>query len=178
MLRSSPNPRWSEATEAFWRETLDHCRNRGQILAVGAGLPLRTRNSMDYPQKLSDLKLYDFSSAMAALKRMDITFPHEAQSKPGPEPIDNTMVVLGAEWSGLSHQCHKVAMKWRRWLRRTCETQGRQWATSLWRDAPDGFGYENLPACDPARSSSFHVMPWTQGAAFPGRSSRPRADRP
>lgn len=90
-------PRWSEATEAFWLQTLDRCRRRGQILAIGAGLPVQTRNSMGTPQKLSDLKLYDFSAAIAALKRMDTTFPHEAQSKPGPEPIDNTMVVLGAE---------------------------------------------------------------------------------
>ena len=90
-------PRWSEATEAFWRETLDLCRNRGQILAIGAGLPVQARNSMGTPQKLSDLKLYHFSAAIAALKRMDTTFPHEAQSKPGPEPIDNTMVLLGAE---------------------------------------------------------------------------------
>ena len=90
-------PRWSEATEAFWRETLDRCRNRGQILAIGAGLPVQTRNSMGTPQKLSDLKLYDFSAAIAALKRMDTTFPHAVQGKPGPEPIDNTMLVLGAE---------------------------------------------------------------------------------
>ena len=32
-------PRWSEATEAFWRQSLDRCRTRGQILAIGAGLP-------------------------------------------------------------------------------------------------------------------------------------------
>ena len=90
-------PRWSEATEAFWRETLDRCRNRGQILAIGAGLPVRTRSSMGTPQKLSDLKLYDFSAAIAALKRMDTTFPHAVQGNPGPEPIDNTLLVVGAE---------------------------------------------------------------------------------
>ena len=90
-------PRWSEATEAFWRETLDRCRNRGQILAIGAGLPVQTRNSIGTLQKLSDLKLYDFSAAIAALKRMDTTLPHAVQGKPGPEPIDNTMLVLGAE---------------------------------------------------------------------------------
>jgi hypothetical protein len=90
-------PRWSEVTEAFWRETLDRCRNRGQILAIGAGLPVQTRNSMGTPQKLSDLKLYDFSAAIAALKRMDTTFPHAVQGNPGPEPIDNTLLVVGAE---------------------------------------------------------------------------------
>ena len=36
-------PRWSEATEAFWRQSLDRCRTRGQILAIGAGLPAKTR---------------------------------------------------------------------------------------------------------------------------------------
>src|SRR6266849_2533295 len=32
-------PRWSEATETFWHQSLDRCRTRGQILAIGAGLP-------------------------------------------------------------------------------------------------------------------------------------------
>jgi hypothetical protein len=90
-------PRWSEATEAFWRETLDRCRNRGQILAIGAGLPVQTRTSMGNPHKISDLKLYDFSTAIAALKRMDTTFPHAVQGKPAPEPIHNTMLVVGSE---------------------------------------------------------------------------------
>jgi predicted amidohydrolase len=90
-------PRWSEATEAFWRKTLDRCRNLGQVLAIGAGLPVHTRNSIGSPQKLSDLKLYDFSVAVAALKRMDPTIPHAVQGNPGPEPIDNTLLVVGAE---------------------------------------------------------------------------------
>jgi predicted amidohydrolase len=106
-------PRWSEATESFWREALDRCRNRGQILAIGAGLPVQTRSSIGAPQKLSDLKLYDFSSAIAALKRMDTTFPHEAQSKPSPEPIDNTMVVLGAESAAFFQRVPVPVGMWR-----------------------------------------------------------------
>jgi hypothetical protein len=34
-------PRWSEATEAFWRDSLDSWRTRDQILALGAGLLMR-----------------------------------------------------------------------------------------------------------------------------------------
>jgi hypothetical protein len=90
-------PRWSEATEAFWRQTLDGCRRRGQVLAIGAGLPVQTRTSKHTLQKLSDLKLYDFSAAIAALTSMDTTPPHAFQGKPGPEPIDNTLRVVGAE---------------------------------------------------------------------------------
>lgn len=90
-------PWWSEATEAFWRQTLDHCRMRGQILAIGAGLPVSTRTSQHNLQKLSDLKLYDFSAAIDALTRMDTTPPHAIQGKPRPEPVDNTMLVVGAE---------------------------------------------------------------------------------
>ena len=90
-------PRWSEATEAFWRQTLERCRRRGHILAIGAGLPVQTRTGKDALQKLSDLKLYDFSAAIDALTRMDTTSLHAVQGNPPPEPIDNTMLVVGAE---------------------------------------------------------------------------------
>ena len=90
-------PRWSEATEAFWRRTLDRCRGRGQILALGAELPVQTLTGESTMQKLSDLKLHDFSAAIDALTRMDTTPPHAVQGKPGPEQIDNTMLVVGAE---------------------------------------------------------------------------------
>jgi len=90
-------PRWSEATEAFWRQTLDGCRRRGKILAIGAGLPVQTRTGKDGQQKLSDLKRYDFSAAIDALTRMDTRPLHAVQGNPSPEPIDNTMLVVGAE---------------------------------------------------------------------------------
>jgi len=90
-------PRWSESTAVFWSQTLDRCRRRGQVLAIGAGLPVQMRNRMGTLQKLSDLKLYDFSAAINALTRMDSTPPHAVQGKPSPEPIDNTMLVVGAE---------------------------------------------------------------------------------
>jgi hypothetical protein len=90
-------PRWSEATEAFWRQTLVRCRRRGQILAMGAGLPMETLTGKNAPQKLGDLKLYDFSAAIDALTRMDTTPPRAVQGKPGLEQIDNTMLVVGAE---------------------------------------------------------------------------------
>ncbi|HEX4133242.1 MAG TPA: hypothetical protein VHY84_01370 [Bryobacteraceae bacterium] len=94
-------PRWSEATEAFWRQSLDRCRTRGQILAIGAGLPARTGLPQGDRERLSDLRSYDFGAAVDALKRMDMprAIPGSKVSliKPRPEPIDNTMLIVGAE---------------------------------------------------------------------------------
>jgi apolipoprotein N-acyltransferase len=87
-------PRWSEATEAFWRQSLDRCRARGQILVIGAGLP---RPNQDNIQKLSDLRLYDFGASIDALKRMDTASVHAIERSPGTEPIDNAVVVVGVE---------------------------------------------------------------------------------
>jgi hypothetical protein len=90
-------PRWSAATEAFWRQSLDQCRMRGQILALGAGLPADKRAGTNDPQKLTELKLYDFSPAIDALRTMHATPLHTITAKPRPEPTDNTMLVVGAE---------------------------------------------------------------------------------
>lgn len=96
-------PRWSEATEGFWREALDRCRTRGQVLAFGAGLPAKTGTNGGDEEKLGDLRSYDFSTAIDALTRMDTNIPHAVQSRPRPEPIDNTVLVVGAE-SGTFYQ--------------------------------------------------------------------------
>jgi len=104
-------PRWSEATEVFWRQSLDQCRSRGQILAFGAGLPAKARAGQDKRGSLSELRSYDFGPAIDALKRMDAPRaihgsafslathapPADDLMKPYPEPIDNTLLVVGAE---------------------------------------------------------------------------------
>jgi hypothetical protein len=98
-------PRWSEATEAFWRQSLDRCRARGQILVIGAGLPATPRLPKDDPERPSDLRSYDFDAALGALERMDTALPRAVHRKvfsqdlikPRPEPIDNTLLVVGAE---------------------------------------------------------------------------------
>jgi hypothetical protein len=96
-------PRWSPATEAFWRQSLDRCRARGQILAIGAGLPAKTGRSSDDREELRDLRSYDFGAAIDALKRMDTpravhgsAFSNDLM-KSLPEPVDNTMLIVGAE---------------------------------------------------------------------------------
>ena len=66
-------PRWSQATDAFWRQSLVRCRTRGQILAIGAGLAANSGHSNDDREKLSDLWSYDFSAAIDALNKMDTT---------------------------------------------------------------------------------------------------------
>lgn len=88
-------PRWSEATEAFWRPFLDRWRSRGQILAIGAGLPHHI--SQEKQANLGDLRLYDFSSALHALRAMDATRFHIATAIPRSQPTDNAMLLVGAE---------------------------------------------------------------------------------
>lgn len=90
-------PRWSEATETFWRKSLDRCRRRGQILVIGAGLPATARRSEYDREKLADLKAYDFGPAIDALRAMDTTPLHTVQAKPRPEATDNTMLLVGSE---------------------------------------------------------------------------------
>jgi apolipoprotein N-acyltransferase len=98
-------PRWSEATEAFWRQSLDRCRSRGQILAIGAGLPAQTGTGQNASEKLSDLTSYDFGAAIATLKGTDTLWSRAMnrsgvsndQMKPRSEPTDNTLLIVGAE---------------------------------------------------------------------------------
>lgn len=89
-------PRWSEATEAFWRQSLDGCRRRGQILAIGAGQPARVGIPINNREKLNNLRSYDFSAAINALNNID-TQSSRIPIKLSPEPIDNTLLVVGAE---------------------------------------------------------------------------------
>lgn len=98
-------PRWSEATESFWSKTLDQCRRRGQTPALGAGLPAQTATPKDKSQKLNDLKAYDFGAAVETSRNMDMqqhlpaarSRSFSSWTKPQGEPIDNTMLIVGAE---------------------------------------------------------------------------------
>jgi hypothetical protein len=98
-------PRWSESTEAFWRQSLDRYRTRGQILAIGAGLPANTRTPKDNREELSDLRSFDFGAAIGVLKRTDpqsapamqMRVPPNPVIKPRPAPVDNALLIVGAE---------------------------------------------------------------------------------
>jgi hypothetical protein len=88
-------PRWSEATETFRRQSLDRCRTRGQILAMGAGLPVKADPARDDRERLTDRRSCDFAGAIEALRRMDPlraihgrVFSNDLM-KSTPEPIDN-----------------------------------------------------------------------------------------
>jgi hypothetical protein len=61
---------------------------------MGAGLPRRNHVNI---QKLDDLRLYDFGAAFDALKKMDTAAVRAIGGPPGTEPIDNAVVVVGAE---------------------------------------------------------------------------------
>lgn len=96
-------PRWSQATDAFWRQSLVGCRKRGQILAIGAGLATNGGRSNDDREKLSDLGSYDFGAAIDALKKMDTSRAingntiSKDRTRSLQEPVDNTMLIVGAE---------------------------------------------------------------------------------
>jgi apolipoprotein N-acyltransferase len=114
-------PRWSEATEAFWRQSLDRCRTRGQILAIGAGLPAKTGTPKDDRERLSDLRSYDFGAAIDVLKRIDPQSPPAMQRgvfpnapiKSLPEPIDNTLLIVGAESAAFYQRVPVPVGMWR-----------------------------------------------------------------
>ena len=100
-------PRWSDATNEFWRQTLAACRARGQVLAIGAGLPLTAPRSVKENADAELVKSYDFAAAIQAL-RVDNRQPHPpigAGATPGaliessPDSFENTLLILGLESS-------------------------------------------------------------------------------
>ncbi len=109
-------PRWSDATAVFWRQSLDRCRARGQILLLGAGLSSETTVNQDTRSRLSDLRSYDFGSAVDVLRGAETLRPLTANlrsTKPHREALDNTLLILGAE-SGAFFQRVPVPMgMWR-----------------------------------------------------------------
>jgi hypothetical protein len=86
-------PRWSEATDAFWMSTLTKCRRRGQILAIGAGVPQANVETAIRPEIL---KSYDFTAAVQSLRNPGGS-ARAAMVNPYPEPLDNTLLILGGE---------------------------------------------------------------------------------
>jgi hypothetical protein len=104
-------PRWSEATEAFWRQSLDRWRTRGQILAIGAGLPDKlVRNDRE---RLSDLRTYDFDDAIEVLKSGSTRTIHGPTRSPLPERVDNTMILVGAESARFNQRVPVPVGMWR-----------------------------------------------------------------
>ena len=99
-------PRWSDATAAFWHESLDRCRARGQILVVGAGLPAQSESEPEDRERLRVLQSYDFGAALDVLKgRIDkesvpglesSVTPH-GLSRPLPDRSENGALILGIE---------------------------------------------------------------------------------
>jgi apolipoprotein N-acyltransferase len=91
-------PRWSEATDAFWRRTLDRCRKRGQVLVIGAGLPSNDRMKNDRPA-------FDFAASIDALESRDSSSLDTTKAFTGssPESVENTLLIVGAS-SGKLYQ--------------------------------------------------------------------------
>ena len=94
-------PLWSDATSDFWRQTLADCRTRGQIVAIGAGLPRELSGPKKEAAEADLIKSYDFSAALQALQS-DHDGRHSAP-EPGSTtntlaaPFDNALLILGAE---------------------------------------------------------------------------------
>jgi hypothetical protein len=94
-------PRWSEATQSFWQETLEHARTRGQILVFGAGVPTLARTKRSDREELRQLRSYDFGAAIQTLKSIDTAHLTYRTAIP-PDSIqsavtDNALLVVGAE---------------------------------------------------------------------------------
>lgn len=91
-------PRWSEATEAFWRRTLDKCRARGQVLLIGAGLPSNARMKDDRPP-------FNFAASIDALETGDSSSLGTVPASEGsnPESVENALLIVGAS-SGKLYQ--------------------------------------------------------------------------
>lgn len=95
-------PRWSDATVAFWQQTLDGCRTRGQILALGAGLPRKLAILQDWVPDVDMVKSYDFAGAIQALRGNDGRLPASLPGSESPAnssgvPFNNTLLILGSE---------------------------------------------------------------------------------
>jgi hypothetical protein len=98
-------PRWSGATAAFWHESLDRCRARGQILVVGAGLAAQSESEPGDRERLRALQSYDFRAAVDVLKGIDKQSVHGIESplspnvlnRPRPDRIENAALILGIE---------------------------------------------------------------------------------
>ncbi len=95
-------PRWSEASAEFWRQTLIECRARGQVLAIGAGLPSSplTDRSADEAR----VGQYDFASAIETLRAGDRHLPppqiaNRAVDDSKTDSYENTLLFLGAQSS-------------------------------------------------------------------------------
>jgi apolipoprotein N-acyltransferase len=101
-------PRWSEATEAFWRRTLDRCRKRNQILVIGAGLPSNARIRNDRPA-------FDFAAAIDALESRDSSSLGTTKAFIGssPESVENTLLVVGASSGELYQRVPVPIGMWR-----------------------------------------------------------------
>jgi apolipoprotein N-acyltransferase len=101
-------PRWSEATEAFWRRTLDRCRKRDQVLVIGAGLPSNARIRNDRPP-------FDFAAAIDSLETRDPLSLGTTKAFVGstPESVENTLLVLGANSGHLYQRVPVPIGMWR-----------------------------------------------------------------
>jgi hypothetical protein len=104
-------PRWSEATEVFWHQSLDRCRTRGQVLAIGAGLPDKpARNDRE---RVTDLRTYDFGEAIEVLKSGSTRTICGPTRSPVSERVDNTMILVGAESATFNQRVPVPVGMWR-----------------------------------------------------------------
>jgi hypothetical protein len=104
-------PRWSEATEVFWHQSLDRCRTRGQVLAIGAGLPDKpTRNDRE---RVTDLRTYDFGEAIEVLKSGSTRTIYGPTRSPVSERVHNTMILVGAESATFNQRVPVPVGMWR-----------------------------------------------------------------
>lgn len=109
-------PRWSDSTSEFWRQTLTECRTRGQVLAIGAGLPSST--STDRRATEARVGQYDFASAIETLRAGARHLPppqiasRAADDNAQTDSYENTLLFLGAQSSAFHQRVPVPAGMW------------------------------------------------------------------
>jgi hypothetical protein len=108
-------PRWSAASELFWKRTLVEARARGQVIVIGAGLAL----SNPYRRPGCGVPSHDFSTSITSLERIGqpITYsgPPEiaANSALLTDAFDNAVRIVGAETNVLFQRIPVPIGMWR-----------------------------------------------------------------
>lgn len=92
-------PRWTDATDLFWQQTLATLSGSGKTIALGAGLP---DSSTPLNASSAMLRTYDFSAAVAALRADNAGISvrggrFERSDPQNREAYRNAMVIRGVQ---------------------------------------------------------------------------------
>jgi len=90
-------PRWTDATDLFWQQTLASLAASGKTILVGAGLPASSNRPLNSSSALANV---DFTAAVAALRSGDmemLAHTERARSDSQRQAYQNALVIRGAQ---------------------------------------------------------------------------------